>query len=613
MPAGQTTTSHREAQHPAAALSPFARLVFPAMRSAFLQWQQGASGEQMAVIYVGEHELCFEDAADFAFAEMLVRSSEFLAGAAAQWGAMGWSRASGMLESLLTADILHHADHWQAPDRHDNRPMPSPLPPAPLGHARSWMDRENLIEALTGTPLDLAWLETVVPVFRTAHLFVDAEGRQIGEANVFPANARIAVPTDWRGCPYAGSRYQPDRPMNASALKAMRQHWRPMMRMLALVRSAYLDRYPAARAGWTVSHIERLTVCALALPSYLLLNCAEPVANGALHPVLSNLFRVVDGLRTVMHQMLFVPRHEATVGPDEPVDAQRVLDYADRNFSFHSDHAVCAGPRFMIEDMLGVVFEGAEPRSGWGAPLDPALGHAIAAIEPAIDYGLLGLATYGTVFSLWPAMARTYQQIDVLLSHEGKDSPAAAIAARFAAHFDALSHRSYIASEAWRVRREVVYDDMFTQTLEGLGAGRPPELLSDLLAPRRAPAADPASFAALQGAFERVVSPQTARDLAETVCDFLQRGQRILAVASELQAQQRLHLNRPVPRAALTLADLNLHNVLMGADVRSVPFLPDELAEVLDIDIAVSAQSIQIAPRKVAAPPIPAGALAQAG
>lgn len=613
MSAGQTIASNREAQPSAAALTPFARLVFPAARSAFLQWQESTNGEPMAAIYVGEHELCFEDATDFGFAGTLVRSPEFQAGAAAKWGAIGWSRACGMLESLIEAGILHHADTWQAPDRHDNRPMPSPLPPAPIGPARSWMDEENLVERLTGTRLDLAWLETVVPVFRTAHLFVDAEGRQIGEANVFPANARIAAPIDWRGCPYAGNRYQQDKPMNASALKAMRQHWRPMMQILALVRSAYLERYPSARAGWTVGHIERLTVCALALPSYLLLNCAEPVANGELHPVLSNLFRVVDGLRTVMHQMLFVPKYEATVGPDEPVDAARVLDYADRNFSFHSDHAVCAGPRFMIEDMLGVVFEGAEPRSGWGAPLEPALDHAVAAIEPAIDYALLGLATYGTVFSLWPAMARTYQQIDALLAREGKDCPAAAIAARFAAHFDALSHRSYIASEAWRARREAVYDDMFAQTLDSLRTERPAELLSDLLDPRRAENADPASFAALQQAFERVASPQTAQELARTVFDFLQRGQRILAVASGLQERQRQHLSRPSPLAPLTLADLNLHNVLMGADVRSVPFLPDELAQVLDLDIAVDAHAIQIVPRKAAAPRVPAGGVARAG
>ncbi len=613
MSAGQSITSNREAQQSAAALGPFARLVFPDMRSAFLQWQDSASGERMAVIYVGGHELCFEDAADFGFAEMLVRSPEFLAGDAAQWGAIGWSRARIMLENLLGAGILQHADQWQAPDRYDNRPMPSPLPPAPMGLARSWMDEENLVEQLTGTRLDLAWLETVVPVFRTAHLFVDAEGRQIGEANVFPANARIAVPTDWRGCPYAGNRYQPDKPMNASAIKAMRQHWRPMMQVLALVRSSYLERYPAARAGWTVGHVERLTVCALALPSYLLLNCADPVANGALHPVLSNLFRVVDGLRTVMHQMLFVPKYEATVGPDEPVDAARVLDYADRNFSFHSDHAVCAGPRFMIEDMLGVVFEGAEPRSGWGAPLEPALEHAVAAIEPAIDYAFLGLATYGTVFSLWPAMARTYQQIDALLAREGEHGPAAAIAARFAAHFDALSHRSYIASEAWRARREAVYDDMFAQTLDGLGTAHPAELLSVLLDPRRAENSDTRSLAALQQAFERVASTQTAQQLARAVFDFLQRGQRILAVASELQERQRLHLSRPSPLAALTLADLNLHNVLLGADVRSVPFLPDELAQVLDLDIAVDAHAIQIAPRKDAAPRVPAEAIAQAG
>ncbi|MBK8860404.1 MAG: hypothetical protein IPN48_05530 [Sphingomonadales bacterium] len=127
-------------------------------------------------------------------------------------------------------------------------------------------------------------------------------------------------------------------------------------------REAYLNRFPAARSGWTVGDVERLTVSVLALPSYMLLRCKEPVANGDLHPALSNLFRVTDGLRMVMHQMLFLPLYEPMKQPDMLVVAGDILDYADRNL-FHSDHGVCAGPRFMIEDFLGVILDGAEPRA----------------------------------------------------------------------------------------------------------------------------------------------------------------------------------------------------------------------------------------------------------
>ena len=171
--------------------------------------------------------------------------------------------------------------------------------------------------------------------------------------------------------------------MNVTALRAMRAHWRQMMALLLRVRKAYLDRFPAARSGWTVGDVERLTVSVLALPSYMLLRRDGPVANGELHPALSNLFRVTDGLRMVMHQMLFLPLYETMKQPDMPVVASDILDYADRNYSFHSDHGVCAGPRFMIEDFLGVILDGAEPRSGWDAELDPELEAAATQDERA--------------------------------------------------------------------------------------------------------------------------------------------------------------------------------------------------------------------------------------
>ncbi|MBK8273842.1 MAG: hypothetical protein IPK89_13555 [Sphingomonadales bacterium] len=112
----------------------------------------------------------------------------------------------------------------------------------------------------------------------------------------------------------------------------MRVHWRQMMALLLRIREAYLNRFPAARSGWTVGDVERLTVSVLALPSYMLLRCKEPVANGDLHPALSNLFRVTDGLRMVMHQMLFLPLYEPMKQPDMLVVAGDILDYADRNF-----------------------------------------------------------------------------------------------------------------------------------------------------------------------------------------------------------------------------------------------------------------------------------------
>ncbi|MDE2403160.1 MAG: hypothetical protein KGM17_00400 [Sphingomonadales bacterium] len=586
---------------PAAAITPASRFVLPQARAALLQQGRDADGAPVLTLYHRGREVQWDDPRQFAFGEALAHCPRFSGADAAGWGDLGWDAAAPMLAALADAGIIVPDDGTTRPEtRHDHQPMPDPLPPAPMTRPRSWMDGESLMAELTGQALDLAWLETVVPVFRTGHLFVDRDGRQVGEANAFPAAARLAVPTDWRGCPYTGNRYQAEKPMNATALKAMRRHWRQMMALLLEVRAAYLDRFPEAKAGWTVGHVERLAVSVLALPSYLALRCDAPAANGTLHPALSNLFRVTDGLRMVVHQMLFLPLYEPMRHPDEAVDAAAILAYADRNYAFHSDHGVCAGPRFMIEDFLGVILDGTVPLGGLDAALEPELAAVLADVPAAMDYAMLGLESYATVFALWPAMARCYEDLHRLLADGAHGAAARAMAARFAGHFAALSQRSFLASEEWRAHRVAVYDDMHARTHAATAGCPPARPLSAALAPACAAETGARSFDTLVSAAAAHFGPghdRLAAAFAETVMDFLRRGQRTVAIASAIQARTRALLARPHPRAELTLADLNLHNVLMGEDQRSVPFLPGEIGRLLGLDIAVDARAITIHPR----------------
>ncbi len=590
---------HLIAEHlPAAvacALAPETILFMPQARSLLFQRSTSECGDPLLLIYHRNSEISFNDPRHFAFAENLVSNARFRAGDAAEWGNLGWDTAAEMLIQLIAVGILHEASAAETAEaRHHNQPYPSPLSPATMQQPRSWMDGDSLMLDLTGSALDPAYLELVVPIFRTGHLFLDRDGRQIGEANVFPAAARLDVPTEWRGCPYVGNRYQSDRPMNATALRAMRQHWRAMMALLINVRASYLSRFPDARKGWTVGDVERLSTAVLALPSFMMLRCDAPVANGDLHPALSNLFRVADGLRMVMHQMLFVPLYEPMLTPDAPIDPQAILDYADRNFSFHSDHGVCAGPRFMIEDFLSVILDGEAPRGGFDAELDPELYGVINLIEPALDYAMLGLQAFGTVFSLWPAMTRCYEQLhDLVATSRGA---AKSIADRFETHFANLSSRSFLASEEWRQHREAVYDDMVARCNFAMDGHAPRQTLSAMLTP--AAASMPPPPATLTAAAARLLGdPAIAQKFAQFLMDFLLRGQRIVAVAENIQARTAALLHRPKPAHRLTLAQLNLHNVLMGLDVRTVPFLPEEISALMGIDIRVDADAIQITDR----------------
>ncbi|NLR70037.1 hypothetical protein HGI47_03990 [Novosphingobium sp. ERN07] len=581
----------------AQALHPHDVLALPMARAAVLQHTVDSDVAPLLTLFHAGKEVSWDDPRHFAFAKALVSGGDFSAVDLAHAAGLDWAETAPMLEALLEEGLVVPASSLAAAAaRHDNRPMPSPLPPAPMAVARCWTDPQLLMADLTGTALDTYWLEVVVPVFRTAHIFLDRDGRHVGEANAFPAAARTEVPTEWRGCPYAGNRYQPDKPMNMTALKAMRAHWRQMMGLLLPIREAYLRRFPQARAGWTVAHVERLAVCVLALPSYMLLRNDGRVANGDLHPALSNLFRVTDGLRMVMHHMLFVPLFEPMQRPDAPVTIETILAYADRNFLFHSEHGVCAGPRFMVEDFLGVLLSGQAPRSGFDAEIDPELQATAALIEPAMDYGLLGLQTFGAVFALWPAMARCYDRLHALLA--GGSTAEQELADRFAGHFAALSHRSFLASEEWRMHREAVYDDMFASCAQGLGAGSDEPHLSTLLSRPEGPGTAQAA-ATLEAAVSRRfadANPALSAAFADQVVVFLTIARNIVALAEAIQARTAKLLQRGEPADRLTLQNINLHNILMGADQRSVPFLPDELGELFDLHIHVDAQTIEITP-----------------
>jgi hypothetical protein len=185
---------------------------------------------------------------------------------------------------------------------------------------------------------------------------------------------------------------------------------------------------------------------------------------------------------------------------------------------------------------------------------------------------------------------------------EGGDGVAADLASRFAGHFASLSTRSFLATDAWRQHREAVYDDMYARCVTAVAGQAPEQPLSAMLTPDISAAMTPGARLALREAVAaRLGAGARTDDFAAAILDFLARGQRIVAEAEIIQADTAALLHRPAPAHRLTLAQLNLHNVLMGEDIRTVPFLPAELAVLFDVDIHVDAESITISRRPAAA------------
>ena len=593
---------HRPGQNPDR-VAPDDELVLPLNKRVVVQYASGPEGGRELHLFCGPMEVIFEEPELFAFGEALARQQSFQARACLDWGdGYQWERVSGLLDALVADGILRRGADLalrpgELPERGD---LPSPLPPAPAARARSWDECESITRELAGRPLEAGFLELVVPVFRVAHMALDREGRQVGEANVFPRALRVGVPTRWRTCIYDGTRYLDAKPMNVSALKAMRSHWSQAMAALLRIREAYLERYPAARDGMTLGDVERLSTLALAVATYPLVKKEGRVANGDLHPVLSSMFRMTDGLRMTAHQMLFLPTLEPTRLPSTRISAQEIHAYAERNYSFHSAQGVCAGPPAMIEEFLGVLLEGAAREQFAGVAFDEAVEQALAEIEPAFDYGLLGLQAFATVFSVWPLMTRTYARLaDIFERWPGaRTRLVARLDKALRAKAQILRNNTYHGTEEWRTNRERVYADIYAQC--ALGLGDPPRPgLADRVGGRLLEGHLAASDA-LRTALQRLCMPAAQSErggvqlLHECLLDCFVRTQEILKLASEVQQRINALLQRPQPETPFSAADADMHVLLQGDEGRRLPNLLDELERLLGFHVHITPDRLEV-------------------
>ncbi|HJS85227.1 MAG TPA: hypothetical protein VJ779_07180 [Acetobacteraceae bacterium] len=583
-------------------------LVLPKHRRMVVQYSTDEAGVTELHLYYGDKDISFAESDLFPFGETLAKQARFTAGDATRWGAgYEWPRVQDLLQQLIDEGILVHAIGVERQTASAGDAIrPSPLPPSACPVARSWDECEAITQELAGRPVELGYLELIVPVFRVAHIALDADQRQVGEANVFPPALRLDVPTEWRTCNLPGSRYQDERPMNVTAMRVMRAHWSQMMAAALRVREGYLRRFPEAEGAWTVGHLERLSAAVLAVPTYQLVRRHHRVGNGELHPALSSLFRVTDGVRMTMHRMLFDPANEPTRPPHQGVTVDDILDYAERNNSFHSTHGVCAGPGAMVRELIQILLEGRGSADYAHVAFEPAVQAAFDDLDAAIDYGFHGLRAYAAVFSLWPMMARAYEQIAATVeAWPSADAPVvAALREGMRAHCEALL-RTNLAHERWRADRGGAYADMYCQCGRGLAGLADAPGLDALLTPVWT-SAHRQTEAELQdilrsrfdGASE--TSEAFVQNLSARVMDFLLREQAVLRTGAAVQSDINRLLGREQPKRAIRAADIKVYNVMLGPDLDHLPHLIDELERLLGLRIELDRNSLTIAGRDTA-------------
>jgi len=578
-------------------------LFFPMHKRVITQYSTDPSGIVELHLYYEDKEVSFDEPELFAFGERLGQQSCFVAETATTWGdGYSWPHIKELLESLIEEGILHLADTTGFTSRKGESCQHS-LPPGQSREPRTWFECEGITDELTGRPLELAYLELVVPIFRVAHIALDMEGRQVGEANVFPDRLRQDIPTEWTTCPFPGSRYQNERPMNVTALKSMKKHWLQTMAVLSKIREAYLRRFPDARQGLTLGHLECLSTLILAVPAYLLMRSENTVNNGSLHPVLSNMFRVTDGVRMTTHQMMIIPVAEATLPPETPVTGNGIYQYAERNHVFQSAHGVCGGPKIMIEEFLAVLVDGKPSEEITTAEFDAQVQDALDAIESALDYGLYGLQVYVIGLSFWTLMYGTYEQLWTMFETWPESDSTRLNEFKRIVQTDVKTMQSetLLATRELRSNRDRVQGYMFEKTTRGLKQPFAEKNLSEHLTPLTEAHQTTAEIA-LRAALKQRVGEKITNDAAtfdsliDCLMNYLSREQAIVKAACESQRCINRLLGRPAPKREFTAADINLYSLLIG-DVRKLPLISELFDQVFNLNLIVTQNTIEISER----------------
>jgi hypothetical protein len=568
-------------------------------------------GDREFCIYYGIKEISFDEVHLFAFGERLTQEAAFVAESATTWGpGYAWSELQPILQTLVNEGLLQRADDHD-PSQRLGGPVSSPLPPAASSAYRMWSPatcRELFLE-LTGRPVEFGYLESVIPAYRLAHPALDDDGRQVGEANVFPGALRLDRSTEWRTCQYPGSRFRDERPMNVTALKAMIKHWKAMMATMRTIKAAAQPRLPRSRDGWTIGDLHSFSRVVLSLPAYLLLRRGGARPQPALHPVLSSLFRITDGIRMVTHDMLFLSA-ERTWLPQELVTAADLYGFAERNGMFFSQVGVCAGPKALMDEFFSVVFApgGAALAAHGDEELAPQVRELLEDLPAALDYGFLGLQIWAVSRSTWVEASRLHAALRELCAgplSDGDDASEAGakLRARLDAGWSELT-REHLAVAAERDVHDVVYADAYEQPGRALRTPETEQTLAERLAAVPAPSIassrlhERLAYALIGGAHDDA-SPRAAaaRRCAQLISTFLAYAHTTLYATAALQRRLNELLERAQPATALDLRDLRALFLLNPAPISDFPFLLDDLEQIFGLRIEVTSTSVTVEDR----------------
>jgi hypothetical protein len=441
---------------------------------------------------------------------------------------------------------------------------------------------------VTGRTIDDAYIEAIVPVHRLAHIAMDREGRQVGELNTYPDMLRLKVETEFKTCGYAGSRYRSGLPMNMTALRSMIAHWKPVLKATSLCREEFVRRYPQLPDGrWKLGEVYFAAWHVLALPTLQLMRAKDPVKTGDLDPVLSSLFRVIDGVRMIAGHMLDL--YERPMFHDTPVGPKDIVTAVEREDQYRTYHGVCAGPPAMVDELIATLMDG-KPVEGRD---QVQLGPWEADVPAALDYALLGLQIYASVMICWVRMGLAFTRIReaLLRSPELTSGRIGKLRQGVEAAWERIvPGRNHIAEQ--RDHSEPFYHRMFWHAQRGLGfdPSRQKDLAKELATDGLL--GEPA-LAMVRDVFASAEEPEFAaahgallQEIGGYVLEYLRYERKVLGVISDVEARIAKLLGRAPAKVPFTGIQLGAALALGRTNgFRAQHYLLDTIQETLGITV----------------------------
>jgi len=587
---------------PAPPLDPAERLFVPNRKRLSHSYIINDEGNRELQIDYGLKEITFDDERFFAFGEQMVTETVFTGQAATSWGGgYEWSELQPLLETLLAEGILKRGDGVDDP--RGTGLVESWLPPSQCPVPRSWSlaECEDITRDLGGRAVEIGYLEAVIPMYRIAHPALDGDGRQVGEANVFPQRLRLEHVAEWRVCQYAGSRYRDDAPMNITALRAMIKHWKPIMAVTLQIRDAMQARLGLPRNPWTIGDLHILSCVVLALPTFQLMlrgGASPPVP---LHPVLSSLFRITDGIRMTTDDAMFQINHVRD--PGELMTAAELHAFAEHHGVLINRTGVCAGPKHLIDEFLGTAVDGAPAEGVAELELPSEVSELLSRLPDAIDYGLHGMQVWGVSLAVYLAMSRAYEALLAVFepaaapTDDDRDNACARLCPKLRADWSVLVRQQITLAFDREVHRKM-YANAYERSRLALRTPVGPATLAEAIEPAPAQPMHAAVAEQLRRAL-RARFPRTELDDAglERVIDalilYLREEQAILATTLTLQESINTLLDRPRPRRPLGVRDFRV-NYMMGAAGGGFPYLFATFEDELGIRVDCTASAIEV-------------------